>query len=48
LDQAMRLFLLPGGPADDPAEDIKALEKKAKNDYFERWLAGKRAVAKKP
>jgi C-terminal processing protease CtpA/Prc len=48
LDQAMRLFLLPGGPADDPAEDIKALEKKAKNDYFERWLAGKRAAAKKP
>lgn len=47
LDQAMRLFLLPGGQG-DPAEDIKLLEKKAKDDYFERWLAGKRAAAKKP
>ncbi len=48
LDQAMRLLLLPGGPAEDPAEDLKLLEEQAKDAYFERWLAGKRAAAKKP
>jgi len=48
LDQAMRLFLVPGGPGEDPAEDIKSLEKQAKDAYFERWLAEKRAAAKKP
>ena len=48
MDQAMPLLLLPGGPAEDPAAQIRSLEKKAKDEYFERWLAGKRAAAKKP
>ncbi|MCW1924845.1 PDZ domain-containing protein [Luteolibacter arcticus] len=48
LDQAMRLFLLPGAGGEDPVEDLKVLEKQAKDDYFDRWLAEKRAAAKKP
>lgn len=48
LDQVEPLLLLPGGLADDPMEDLKLLEKKAKDAYFDRWLAEKRAAAKKP
>jgi len=49
LDQAVApLLMFPGGPADDPVEDLKLLEKKAKDAFFERWLAEKRAAAKKP
>ena len=49
LDQAVvPLLLFPGGAAEDPAEDLKLLEKKAKDAFFDRWLAEKRAAARKP
>jgi len=48
LDQVEPLLLLPGGLADDPAENLKLLEKRAKDAYFDRWLADKREAAKKP
>lgn len=48
LEQAAPFLLLPGAPGNDLVEELKTLEKKAKDEYFERWLAGKRAAAKKP
>ena len=39
---------LLGAPANDLVEELKLAEKKAKDEYFERWMAGKRAAAKKP
>ncbi|MEK7949719.1 PDZ domain-containing protein [Luteolibacter soli] len=48
LDQVPRSLLLPGAPLEEVAEELRSLEKKAKDEYFERWLASKRAAAKKP
>lgn len=48
LDEAMKLFLLQGDVGEDPTKDLRAHEKLAKEAYFERWLAAKRADVKKP
>ena len=49
MDQAvMPLLMLPGDPVEDPMANLKVAEKEAKDAYFDRWLAEKRAAAGKP
>jgi C-terminal processing protease CtpA/Prc len=49
LDQAtVPLLMLPGDPVEDLMKNLKVAEKEAKDAYFDRWLAEKRAAPKKP